>query len=443
MKRIVKKISVVMLVSVLMVQTVLASPVSKQRKGEMDAAIEFAGLLQAGENTMYLDTDSGFDYGTCYRYVSMLWRDAYVFEYMPLPFNSYMRVVYNDEAKHQKAMEAAAVLAETIIDSDMTDSERYEAIHGWMLDNIEYDMHAALNQATETGDAFSAYGALVDGLAVCDGISAAFAMVCRSAGLPCIYVASTEMNHSWNAVLCDGEVRYIDVTYDLTGNTEDKYLLLGEDELSRDHSWDREMVRSLTAEIWDERYISAYTLNRIGGLFRGSDKGWELDRSPNRAEAAIMLVRFLGLEEKALEMTDTSMPFTDVNPNHAGYIALLYEMGLTNGTSPTTYSPDLETRPQDYMTFMLRALGYDDAAGDFSWNTSLEDSVRLRVLNGEEYVKINEKVFDRGMMSYASLAVLRADEKGGKPLCERLCKAGILNEKNLEIFLKKSVDKRV
>ncbi|MBQ2326309.1 MAG: hypothetical protein II376_02010, partial [Clostridia bacterium] len=73
----------------------------------------------------------------------------------------------------------------------------------------------------------------------------------------------------------------------------------------------------------------------------------------------------------------------------------------------------------------------------------LEDSVRLRVLNGEEYVKINEKVFDRGMMSYASLAVLRADEKGGKPLCERLCKAGILNEKNLEIFLKKSVDKRV
>ena len=223
-----------MLVSVLLVQTVLASPVSKQRKGEMDAAIEFAGLLQSGENTMYLDTDSGFNYGTCYRYVSMLWRDAYVFEYMPLPFNSYMRVVYKDEAKHQKAMEAAAVLVETIIDSDMTDSERYEAIHGWMLDNIEYDMHAALNQATETGDAFSAYGALVDGLAVCDGISAAFAMVCRSADLPCIYVASTEMNHSWNAVLCDGEVRYIDVTYDLTGNTEDKYLLLDENELSRD-----------------------------------------------------------------------------------------------------------------------------------------------------------------------------------------------------------------
>ena len=156
-----------------------------------------------------------------------------------------------------------------------------------------------------------------------------------------------------------------------------------------------------------------------------------------------MLVRFLGLEQKALEMTEISMPFTDVNPNHAGYIALLYEMGLTKGTSPTTYSPNLETRPQDYMTFMLRALGYDDAAGDFSWKTSLEDSVRLRVLNGEEYVRINEKVFDRGMMSYASLAVLRANEKGGKPLCERLCEAGILSEKNLENFLKKSVDKRV
>ncbi|MBQ2690620.1 MAG: S-layer homology domain-containing protein [Clostridia bacterium] len=443
MKKVFKSISAMMLAAVLMVQTAAASPAPEQRKGELEAAIEFAGLLQSGENTMYIDAYGGFDYGACYRYVSMLWRDSYVFEYMPLPYNSYMRVVYNDEAKHAAALEAAAVLCDEIIDADMTDRESYEAIHDWMLDNVEYDMHAALNQATETGDAFSAYGALVDGLAVCDGISAAFAMVCRSAGLPCIYVASTEMNHSWNAVLCDGEVRYIDVTYDLTGNTDDKYLLLDENELSRDHSWDKEMVRALTSRVWDERYISAYTLNRIGGLFRGSDKGWELDRSPSRAEAAIMLVRFLGLEQKALEMTEISMPFTDVNPNHAGYIALLYEMGLTKGTSPTTYSPDLETRPQDYMTFMLRALGYDDAAGDFSWKTSLEDSVRLRVLNGEEYVRINEKVFDRGMMSYASLAVLRANEKGGKPLCERLCEAGILSEKNLENFLKKSVDKRV
>ena len=31
-------------------------------------------------------------------------------------------------------------------------------------------------------------------------------------GLPCVYVASPEMNHSWNAVLYKGEVRYIDLT---------------------------------------------------------------------------------------------------------------------------------------------------------------------------------------------------------------------------------------
>ena len=35
------------------------------------------------------------------------------------------------------------------------------------------------------------------------------------------------------------------------------------------------------------------------GMFRGTASGFELDRAPTRSEAAIMLVRLYGAEEKA------------------------------------------------------------------------------------------------------------------------------------------------
>ena len=37
------------------------------------------------------------------------------------------------------------------------------------------------------------------------------------------------------------------------------------------------------------------------GMFRGTDKGFELDRAPTRSEAAIMLVRLYGAEEEAAD----------------------------------------------------------------------------------------------------------------------------------------------
>ena len=46
-------------------------------------------------------------------------------------------------------------------------------------------------------------------------------------------------------------------------------------------------------------------------LFRGTDKGYELDRVPTRAEAAAMLVRLLGAEEDAMALSYTA-PYTDV-----------------------------------------------------------------------------------------------------------------------------------
>lgn len=420
---------------VLLPQTALAAPLSFT--DELSAALAFAEQLDRGETSMQMSVPIRFDFTLCYRYLSMLRRDGYAFEYIPTPANAYIQVVYNDAEKHALAEEAATRLAGLLVQAGMTEQEKYRAIHEYLLDHCEYDMHAALNQATETGDAFSAYGALCDGLAVCDGISAAFAMICRAAGLPCLYVASSEMNHAWNAVLWQGEVRYIDTTFDLTGGTRDRYFLLTDQVLAEDHQWDRALVRSVTDVVWDKRFVSAYTLNRVGDLFRGTDKGWELDRKPTRAEAAIMLVRFLGLEKEALASYDRlHMPFTDVNPNHAPYIAALYALGLTRGTSPTTFSPGQDATARDYMTFMLRALGYDEAQGDFAWESAVQDALDLGVLDRMAFAELQDCTFDRGRMAWASLLTLLADDAGGSPLYVRLTERQIIDEKKLQEFLK-------
>lgn len=109
------------------------------------------------------------------------------------------------------------------------------------------------------------------------------------------------------------------------------------------------------------------------GMFRGTEAGFELDRAPTRSEAAIMLVRLYGAEEKAAadyKAGTISHPFTDVSDFTAPYVAWLYTNGLTNGTSATTFGSASQCSLQQYVVFLLRALGYEDGK-DFAYADAL------------------------------------------------------------------------
>ena len=109
------------------------------------------------------------------------------------------------------------------------------------------------------------------------------------------------------------------------------------------------------------------------GVFRGTSDGFELDRAPTRSEAAIMLVRLYGAEDAAraaYEAGELTMPFTDVGATAAPYVAYLYENGIVNGTSATTYGAANACSAQNYAAFLLRALGYQDGT-DFQYADAL------------------------------------------------------------------------
>lgn len=117
---------------------------------------------------------------------------------------------------------------------------------------------------------------------------------------------------------------------------------------------------------------AAEDLSKIG-MFRGTEQGFELDRAPTRSEAAIMLVRLYGAEEKAAEdyaAGTISHPFTDVSDSVAPYVAWLYTNGITKGTTETTFTSRASCGAQQYVVFLLRALGYQDGK-DFEYADAL------------------------------------------------------------------------
>ena len=137
----------------------------------------------------------------------------------------------------------------------------------------------------------------------------------------------------------------------------------------------------------DEATQAAQTLYELG-LFRGTGTNpdgtpiFDLDRTPTRNQAVIMLVRLLGKEEESLA-GNWNLPFTDVAKNSTAYpyIGYAYANGLTNGTSATTYSGGNPIRANQYITFVLRSLGYVSGE-DFQVSAAWELSDKLGITDG-------------------------------------------------------------
>lgn len=111
-------------------------------------------------------------------------------------------------------MDAAASKATALITDDMEDYEKALVVHDWLAVYCEYDYERYLTNSIPN-ESHTAYGALIEKLAVCDGYSKAFQYIMQSKlGIPCYLTSSSEINHAWNIILIDGQYYHIDVTWD-------------------------------------------------------------------------------------------------------------------------------------------------------------------------------------------------------------------------------------
>ncbi len=164
------------------------------------------------------------------------------------------------------------------------------------------------------------------------------------------------------------------------------------------------------------------------GLFQGKGDtaegkpNYALTDDMNRMEAVTMLVRLMGQEKVALEGTWTT-PFTDVEDWAKPYVGYAYENGLTQGVDDKAGlfgSKETVTAAQ-YLTFVLRALGYDSAT-DFKWDSPWTLSDTLKITNGEYNA---ESTFDRGNAVLISATALDVKVKAGDKTLLELIKENL------------------
>ena len=165
----------------------------------------------------------------------------------------------------------------------------------------------------------------------------------------------------------------------------------------------------LTASAFAANYTNCADSLHEMGLFQGTQNGYDLDRTPTRAEAAVMLVRLLGKEAEAKTLTYTA-PFTDLKGWEKPYVQYLYSNGLANGTNRTTFHPTGKCTAQMYATFLLRALGYSDTA-DFSYANAIETAREQGIYDTGI---INVQNFLRDDAAAASYTVLSVSPKNSE-----------------------------
>lgn len=167
------------------------------------------------------------------------------------------------------------------------------------------------------------------------------------------------------------------------------------------------------------------------GLFNGTGTDnlgnpiYELDRAPSRHEAITMLVRLLGKDAEALNGNWVT-PFTDVADWAKPYVGYAYANGLTSGTSATTFSGNNIITTSQYITFVLRALGYDSNI-DFQWDKAWEFSDSIGLTDGR-YAGL-PPVFLRSDVAIISRNALVTPLKNSEELLiDRLTAAGVVSE---------------
>ncbi len=165
------------------------------------------------------------------------------------------------------------------------------------------------------------------------------------------------------------------------------------------------------------------------GLFQGTGQGYDLDRAPTRAEAATMLVRMLGKENEASKL-DYTAPFTDLSGWEKPYVQYLYDNGLITGASENTFDPHGKCSAQMYTTFLLRALGYSDMNGDFTYDNAMDFA---RNINLVDMFNCDENNFLRDHVVAMGMTALGNPTKGSDVrLLDQLVENGAIDKTKAE-----------
>lgn len=186
----------------------------------------------------------------------VFWLKDY-FEYYNHGFNTYVKLTYNMDAERLKTAKIAfdARLKEIVssIPSNKSEYETEKYINDYLVKNCKYPQAQLMSGEGVVGNDNDAYGALVEGSAVCEGYARAFQLLCNSVGIECVNIVGfAEEPHQWNCVKIENQWYQIDVTWNDCEEDEfacNRYFNLTDKEIRKTHS-----IADLFKDTTDEAY---------------------------------------------------------------------------------------------------------------------------------------------------------------------------------------------
>ena len=181
------------------------------------------------------------------------------------------------------------------------------------------------------------------------------------------------------------------------------------------------------------------------GLLKGTGaaygSGYELERQALRVEGLVMFIRLMGEENAALTSTAVN-PFAD-SPSWADrYLAYAYEKGYTTGIGTNAagqlmFGPNNTISAGEYITFVLRALGYSESGTnpDFNWQNAMDAAVAYGVIRQGEAALLSGSSFCRAQVVYLSVCALSAPTKTGGILLDKTASNGGYDQTSMQAIL--------
>ena len=205
-------------------------------RGEHTITLQYAKALTAATASALTQAFTSCVKTYCEQMYNAVSCKAYSTGKVVLTFSSTACTDAQLETYRAKTLAAAIRVHDSLWESgelsyDMTQYEIAKVYFQWLCDHCRYD-----DKAGDDSLSHLAYGALVDGLAVCDGYTGAYNLLLKLEDIDC--TALFNDSHIWTVAGLDGRRYHIDVTWgDQYGRTDLRYFGMSAEQSRKYHPW--------------------------------------------------------------------------------------------------------------------------------------------------------------------------------------------------------------
>ena len=338
-----------------------------------DTDADWDGLVEAIKSAVYCDTEQAEDVEICVNIKSFAIpyttenlqclhnyiyntpelfavRGGYSYSYSISPQIFTSLYFYGNPAENKRKYAQCEDAIQKLLygikgNTALSDVDKCLVMHDRLVAYCEYDYANYLND-TIPSKSYSAYGALVDRVAVCNGYALAYMWLLNELGFENYLVSSSEINHAFTKVIIDSEPYYIDTTWDdpvwdVPGRVKHTNFLLSFATFSANHRNSTDYDQNVTSTIYED-YFSQDTNSQImymnGYLyyFRDSVSDSESNaivrRSADGSESEVLLI------DKYYRVTDSGTTWRYSARNIRKFINIGNEIIYTDAKDVRSYN---------------------------------------------------------------------------------------------------------